>query len=161
MAIFHLLLVSALAVVIAATVADAKVCYFKDPCSRVRLLSGRPGSFVVDACGKELVFSPTCLARRISSCKIKDPCAKKAARPKKKQVGQRAKGGAKKGKPAVHIPMTFRGSVVKDGCGKPYRVSKLCKLIKISAACYRACHVKSSRLILKPGRPFTCASRCK
>lgn len=164
MAILRVILVVALAVVVAATGASAKTCYFKDPCSRSRLLSGWPGDFVVDACGNEMVFSPTCLARRISACKIKDPCPKRAvATMRNTQEG--IKKGTKHGPGAPLIPFSFRGNVVNDGCNRPYRVSPICKLIKISEACYKACFVApikvGRRTVLRPGRPFTCASRCR
>lgn len=131
----------------------AKLCLFRDLCSRTRILSGGPGDTVVDACGKEIIFSSRCVARRIAACKIKDPCAGKAAK------------GKGKAKAPAFIPRTYRGGVVKNGCGQAFRVTPTCKLAKISAACYRACEVKpirvGRRILLGPGRPLTCASRCK
>lgn len=171
------LLFVALAFVVATTSVSGKTCYFRDPCSRWRLLAGRPGDFLVDACGKAIVFSNTCLARRISSCRIEDPCtrlaaaaaSKEAAKSNDKSVkGNKERGagkGAEKGPTVNLIPRTFRGAVVKDRCNRPFRVSRTCKLIKISAACYKACHVKrimvGRRYLLRPGTPFTCASRCR
>lgn len=159
----RVILVIAVAVLVAASGVSAKTCYFKDPCSRFRLLSGRPGDFLVDACGKDIIFSPTCLPRRISACEIKEPCPWKAAAAWKK-VQQHNKTGANNG-PAPLLPFTFRGNVVKDACDRTYRVSPICKLIKISAACYSACFIKpikvGNRIMLRPGRPFTCASGCK
>lgn len=146
------LLVGAALVIVAATTATtagavARVCRFKDTCSRSRLLTAYPGGVVVDACGKELIFSPLCLARRIQPCKIWDPCANK------------------RGKAGPWIPLPLRGAVVQDGCAKTYRVTATCKLAKISQACYKACVVKpirvGTRIVLGPGRPFTCASKCK
>lgn len=176
MNILRLLLVVALAFVFFITSASGKTCYFRDPCSRWRLLAGKPGDFLVDACGKTIVFSNTCLARRISSCRIKDSCAKQAvtagkgagkkgAKDAKSNKKGRAGKGAKKGAITNLIPRTFRGAVVKDGCNRPFRVSRTCKLIKISAACYKACHVMrikvGRRYLLRPGTPYTCASRCR
>lgn len=144
------------AVATAPRAAAAKLCLFRDLCSRTRILSGGPGDTVVDACGKEMVFSPSCVARRIAACKIKDPCAGKAA----------AGEGKGKGKAAPPlIPSAYRGGVVKDGCGAAFRVTPTCKLEKISAACYRGCEVKpirvGRRVLLGPGTPLKCAARCK
>lgn len=154
------------AVVMAAATAPrasaAKLCLFRDLCSRTRVLSGGPGDTVVDACGKEMVFSPRCVARRIAACKVKDPCAGKAAAGKGKGKGKRK---AAPPRAAALIPRAYRGGVVKDGCGKAFRVTPACKLVKISAACYRGCEVKpirvGRRILLGPGRPLTCAGRCK
>ncbi|KAK1864479.1 hypothetical protein I4F81_007025 [Pyropia yezoensis] len=143
------LLATAVAVIATApTGAAARVCLFKDGCARSGILSGRPGDVVVDACGKEILFSPTCVARRILMCTIKDPCAWK-----------------KKTKPVAVVPMSFRGGVVKDLCGRSYRVTRMCKLVRVSPACYTACMVRpikvGTRLIPGTGRPLTCASKCK
>lgn len=148
----RLLVGVALAAVVAATAPTtgvaARVCFFKDPCSRSRLLTAHPGGVVVDACGKEVTFSPACVARRIPACKIRDPCA------------------AKRGKAGPWVPLPFRGAAVQDGCGRPYRVTAACKLVKISSACYKACVVRPTRVgtrmvVVGSGRPFTCASKCK
>eukprot|EP00168_Porphyra_purpurea_P015048 TRINITY_DN4491_c0_g1_i1.p3 TRINITY_DN4491_c0_g1~~TRINITY_DN4491_c0_g1_i1.p3 ORF type:complete len:156 (-),score=35.23 TRINITY_DN4491_c0_g1_i1:475-942(-) len=136
MVLLFLLLAAAGTAVTAA--AAARVCRVADTCTR-RLLSGSPGDIVADGCGVEFFFNKVCVPAILKPCVVKDTCAPKP----------------------VPLPL-LRGGAFKNACGKTFHMSADCKLLPLSARCYKACARPVGKALASaiPGKPVTCATKC-
>eukprot|EP00168_Porphyra_purpurea_P015049 TRINITY_DN4491_c0_g1_i2.p3 TRINITY_DN4491_c0_g1~~TRINITY_DN4491_c0_g1_i2.p3 ORF type:complete len:156 (-),score=25.85 TRINITY_DN4491_c0_g1_i2:475-942(-) len=88
---------------------------------------------------RRVLFNKVCVPAILKPCVVKDTCAPKP----------------------VPLPL-LRGGAFKNACGKTFHMSADCKLLPLSARCYKACARPVGKALASaiPGKPVTCATKC-